>query len=483
MKTSTKQLLMGLALSSFSISLSAQCPTTVNATIVSNTNNGNLTVSQSFGTPTNSTTAIHNYYTLTNGSYSAYGNSSSAFGSALLSNVPSGTYTLCVHDSISGCPTISSCIPVTITNTVVAPACHASFNYHTDSSCVTHFVNTSTGTGYTAVWEIDGTAYSIPSPAVSLANGYHFARFIQYNPNGSVCDSVGQYVSIACAGGTITPATCNASFYIYSDSSCATHFVNTSTGSGLTYQWNIDGNSYSSANPVVSLSNGNHNVWLTTLSGGSFCDSTYQSINVSCGGGTTVIVTPCVANAQFSVFADSLHAGNYFAYNFSSGTGSVSYLWNFGDGTTSTQQYPFHNYATPGQYIICLTLTATNGTTTCTDSYCDSSSVHRIASGFFMSQFNVIPQAVTSVKEENAIKTLKAFPNPMLDELTLEIELTQANTKLAYTLVDAVGRIAMTNSISDSKTVINTSTLEKGFYFLSISNEQGKTIKTTKLVK
>jgi len=30
--------------------------------------------------------------------------------------------------------------------------------------------------------------------------------------------------------------------------------------------------------------------------------------------------------------------------------GGVSYAWNFGDGATSTQQYPLHAYATPGSY-------------------------------------------------------------------------------------------------------------------------------------
>ncbi len=30
--------------------------------------------------------------------------------------------------------------------------------------------------------------------------------------------------------------------------------------------------------------------------------------------------------------------------------GGVSYLWNFGDGTTSTLQFPFHSYSAPGNY-------------------------------------------------------------------------------------------------------------------------------------
>ena len=43
----------------------------------------------------------------------------------------------------------------------------------------------------------------------------------------------------------------------------------------------------------------------------------------------------------------------------------TSYLWNFGDGQTSTQQNPTHTYATPGSYTV--TLTVACGENTCTN--------------------------------------------------------------------------------------------------------------------
>lgn len=39
----------------------------------------------------------------------------------------------------------------------------------------------------------------------------------------------------------------------------------------------------------------------------------------------------------------------------------TGWLWNFGDGTTSTQQNPDHIYSTPGDYTVSLTLTNTYG--------------------------------------------------------------------------------------------------------------------------
>ncbi len=41
----------------------------------------------------------------------------------------------------------------------------------------------------------------------------------------------------------------------------------------------------------------------------------------------------------------------------------VSWAWDFGDGATSTEQYPQHTYAKPGNYVVILDVTARDGTT------------------------------------------------------------------------------------------------------------------------
>jgi hypothetical protein len=50
-------------------------------------------------------------------------------------------------------------------------------------------------------------------------------------------------------------------------------------------------------------------------------------------------------------------------------------------------------------------------------------------------------------------------------------------------LIDALGRTIHTGNIENSKAIVNTSSLEKGFYSLSITNEKGSSLKTIKLVK
>lgn len=52
-------------------------------------------------------------------------------------------------------------------------------------------------------------------------------------------------------------------------------------------------------------------------------------------------------------------------------TGNIGYwLWDFGDGTTSNQQYPQHQYANPGTYTVCLSVG--DFFNTCGDTYCET---------------------------------------------------------------------------------------------------------------
>src|SRR5437870_5628422 len=73
-------------------------------------------------------------------------------------------------------------------------------------------------------------------------------------------------------------------------------------------------------------------------------DSAGTCSNIFCD--SVIIGNPVFGgcNAQFTLVEDSTNIYNYWAYNnASSGTGAtLSYSWDFGDGTTSTLQYPSH---------------------------------------------------------------------------------------------------------------------------------------------
>ncbi|MES2512801.1 MAG: PKD domain-containing protein [Bacteroidota bacterium] len=473
MKTTLTQKLLGLALSVFSMTAVAQCPTVTNMNVTLGAN-GTATVTPVFSSATSTMTMY--YWSVTP---SATQTSGIWQSNGTFQFPANGSYTLSVNanDSLTGC-TATGVTAVTISN-MSATSCSAAFTAYTDSSCITHFMNGSVGNNLTFNWSINGSTFSSYNPTHSLPNG-NYPVILRVFSGGAFCDSVYHMVTVACGGGTTTPTGCNASFTSYTDSNCVTHFVNTSTGSSYGI-FNINGTTYTAtANPNVSLPNGTYSAYLTTYNTFGVCDSVSQMVTVACGTGTT---TPtCQVNAGFQIFADSVNAGNYFAYNTSTGNGGLSYLWNFGDGTTSTQQYPFHQYAIPGQYVVCVTVTNTIGGLSCTDTDCDSSSVQRIASGFLMSQLSILPQTVTGIHKMEMVTGVKAFPNPFADELTVEA-ISIDNAKLIYVLTDALGRTVATGDLNNSKAQISTNDLAKGFYSLSITNEKGNNLKTIKLVK
>ena len=96
----------------------------------------------------------------------------------------------------------------------------------------------------------------------------------------------------------------------------------------------------------------------------------------------TFFITICFLNVQAQCTADFTYVQNgpttYFTdlstINPSWSTNySVSYLWDFGDGNTSTQQNPSHTYSN-GLYTPCLTVTYFDSViiNSCTSIYCDS---------------------------------------------------------------------------------------------------------------
>jgi len=166
------------------------------------------------------------------------------------------------------------------------------------------------------------------------------------------------------------------------------------------------------------------------------------------------------------------------------GNGDAQYLWNFGDGSSSTDAYPTHEYDGPGPWDLCLTIT----TGTCTDSYCDSVSVDEngilngmVIEGHPASQnqrtngftLNVQQPAATGIVEPTAIADLRLFPNPAQNELNLIFNNALSGT-VSVTVIDPSGRVVISedhNLSTGSATLqLNTGSLEPGLYMVRIGN-------------
>ncbi|NNJ55005.1 MAG: T9SS type A sorting domain-containing protein, partial [Bacteroidia bacterium] len=164
----------------------------------------------------------------------------------------------------------------------------------------------------------------------------------------------------------------------------------------------------------------------------------------------------CGANGEDSVRVtdDELEArfGYAFTYgrNFSFYDRSLgfphAYLWDFGDGTYSSEMNPSHLYSSTGFFTVKLTVWSDCGMETITED---------------VSIFNL------SVEElEN---TLTVYPNPTQGKVNIRLENNTANFDV--TVVDMTGKVFAEYNDVDENTAIDLTDLSTGFYFLKIRTE------------
>ncbi|MFN5224786.1 MAG: PKD domain-containing protein [Bacteroidota bacterium] len=125
------------------------------------------------------------------------------------------------------------------------------------------------------------------------------------------------------------------------------------TSSNLTYSWQLGNGTTSTTGPNVNVTYNSPGTYLPSLTvTNSFgCSNTAYAPNP---------ITVTTVDAQFT--ADDINGCPPHAVNFSHpGGAGYSYLWNFGDGRSSTQQNPSHTYVNPGTYPVSLTVTNQSG--------------------------------------------------------------------------------------------------------------------------
>ena len=118
-------------------------------------------------------------------------------------------------------------------------------------------------------------------------------------------------------------------------------FTDASTGTFSTYNWSFGDGSYSDeANPVhIFTSAGTYTVTHTVSGSAGTSDPAAT---------TTITVTGLGVSFVSNVTTGVASAGHALPVSFTSGVtgagGSTSYLWDFGDNSTSTEANPVHNY-------------------------------------------------------------------------------------------------------------------------------------------
>lgn len=78
--------------------------------------------------------------------------------------------------------------------------------------------------------------------------------------------------------------------------------------------------------------------------------------------------------------------------------------------------------------------------------------------------------------------SLTAFPNPIKDNLTLQINEFK-NDKFAYQFYDMKGKLIISEPITKQQTFIPTESLPSAAYFIHVINQENKKIQTFKIIK
>ena len=247
----------------------------------------------------------------------------------------------------------------------------ANFSATPTSGCSPQFVSfTDLSTGNPTQWRWDlgnGTISFLKNPSTTyLTPGQYSITLVVHDANGN-SDSITktQYINIFAipvANFSATPLSgCIPLTVQFTDLSIA-------SGSSITaWLWDFgDGNTGSTQNPSHTYTSaGNYNVTLrvTTASG---CLKTLTKNNYI-----------QVSNAVTASFTNTLPAGCSLPVtinftNTSTGSGILSYAWNFGDGGTSNAQNPSHVYNSTGSFTVTLTVTSSTG---CTNTFVKTNAV------------------------------------------------------------------------------------------------------------
>ena len=239
-----------------------------------------------------------------------------------------------------------------------------------------------------------------------------------------------------------------------------------SLGAGpYTYQWSSPSDtSFTSTSPDPSFTipvntPATYCVTVTDVSGcvASTCQTVEDSLTA---------LIPC--QIFLVVYPDSAVPGAYYGILYTASNTPLTYLWDFGDGTTSNQPFPSHTYATPGRYAICLTVSDGAG---CSFSFCDSSFYAYKYGGGPMSQFNVRARQVLGVNDIQTGTKVALYPNPTDARLTIDAAGQKVDNAIIYTVS---GQQVM-NVSSPVQNMVDVSTLTDGIYFMEVKVKDAST--------
>lgn len=263
-----------------------------------------------------------------------------------------GTFTATlVTTSTAGCQATITSSPIIIggiTTSFTAPA----------SAClneVVTFTNTSVPAPTSSTWLFGdgGVSNAINPTHAYIATGTYTVRL--YNSYSSCNDSAISTITI----NPLPVADFSAPVTSKCEPSLTVNFQDLSTGGAVSWQWDFgDGNTSNAQNPSHTYTTYGSFIVTLTVTNGFGCTD-------------TIVKTDFIVIRRANIAIPSLPVRGCVPYTISpvaiitAVDAVTSYLWDFGDGSTSTLANPTYTYNLQGTYTVKLFITTSSG---CTDS-------------------------------------------------------------------------------------------------------------------
>lgn len=324
------------------------------------------------------------------------------------------------------------------------------------------------------LWDFgDGNTSTQPSPFHTYAQPGTYYYCLTIDSCAPVCDSI----TVFGGGG------CNPFFFKGVNGNTVDIFPNLLTGQfQAVVDWGDGQLDTFTPQNIPSLPNnishtysssGNYQICFTHSNANLGCSNTYcDSVSTTSGS------VPCQALWTVDTINSINFAGNVMLWNLSTGGAPgapLNYVWDWGDGTTSTGPYPMHSYSDTGIYYVCLTVN--DPVSGCTDTYCDSlgfdADGNLIYKNTTFTGFTVmvIDPATIGTEEVNLDASVDAYPNPSKGDIFIRSEQSRL---IDVSVFDLSGRmIQLIKSDNKQDDIVELNIAEEGMYILRINTEAG----------
>ncbi len=347
----------------------------------------------------------------------------------MLSGLTSGMYTISVTDN-NGCTVVSSftITGMSITVTAMDETCAGSNNG-------TATATSNNGTGpFTYLWN-DGQTTGTAS---GLAPGTYTVMITDANG----CVGTESTTIVAGQVAVLSTTTTDVSCGLIDDGTA----VATLSGGvqPITYTW----------------SNGTVSQGVAGLNIGTYTVTATDALGCTATGSVTINDPNINADVMPSQVVINLAVNPTVQFTDNS-VGATSWMWDFGDGTTSTMQNPSHTYTAIGTYTV--TVTVSNGQ--CSDTQVITITVVDTSTGF---------------DDWTGLTSFELYPNPTTGKFTLELSLSQSSD-LMVSVINPLGQEVISDQqdgvLNDFNKEYDLSRFANGVYFVQVTNGDQSIVK------